>query len=131
MAKRVFPQLVNWPLLPYPDASGQLSYPTLEESVRQSIRVILQTRPGEQLMRPLYGGGLENYVHEPNTLLTRRRITDLIKDSLERWERRIILNRVEVQEVPGEPTRLRVEIAYQLKRTGAPQRIGLTMELEA
>ena len=131
MAKRVFPQLVNWPLLPYPDANGQLNYPTLEESVRQSIRVILQTRPGEQLMRPLFGAGLENYVHEPNTLLTRRRITDLIKDSLERWERRIILNRVEVQEVPDQPTRLRVEIAYQLKRTGAPQRIGLTMELEA
>ena len=131
MAKRVFPQLVNWPLLPYPDVNGRLNYPTLEESVRQSIRVILQTRPGEQLMRPLFGAGLENYVHEPNTLLTRRRITDLIKDSLERWERRIILNRVEVQEVPDQPTRLRVEIAYQLKRTGAPQRIGLTMELEA
>lgn len=130
MAKRVFPQLINWPLLPYPDADGRLNYPTAEESVRQSIRVILQTRPGEQLMRPLYGAGLENYVHEPNTLLTRRRITDLIKESLERWEQRIILNRVEVHEVPDQPTRLRVEIAYQLKRTGAAQRIGVMLELE-
>ena len=131
MAKRVAPQLVNWPLLPYPDAAGQLSYPTLEESVRQSIRVILETRPGEQLMRPLFGAGLGNYIHEQNTLLTRRRITDLIKDSLERWEGRIILNRVEVGEVPNEPTRLRIEIAYQLKRTGAPQRLSLMMELGA
>lgn len=131
MAKRVMPQLINWPLLPYPDATGQLSYPTLEESVRQAIRVILQTRPSEQLMRPLFGAGLENYVHEQNTLLTRRRITDLIKESLKRWERRIILNRVEVNEVPGQPTRLRVEIGYQLKRTGATQRLGLVMELEA
>ncbi|MDT5062491.1 MAG: uncharacterized protein QOH63_2950 [Acidobacteriota bacterium] len=125
------PQLINWPLLPYPDATGQLSYPTLEESVRQAIRIILQTRPSEQLMRPLFGAGLENYVHEQNTLLTRRRITDLIKESLKRWERRIILSRVEVSEVPGQPTRLRVEIGYQLKRTGATQRLGLVMELEA
>ncbi|HEX8774572.1 MAG TPA: GPW/gp25 family protein [Pyrinomonadaceae bacterium] len=131
MAKRVMPQLINWPLLPYPDATGQLSYPTLEESVRQSIRIILQTRPSEQLMRPLFGAGLENYVHEQNTLLTRRRITDLIKESLNRWERRIILNRVDVNEVPGQPTRLRVEIGYQLKRTGVVQRLGLVMELEA
>ena len=131
MAKRVTPQLINWPLLPYPDAAGRLSYPTPEESIRQAVRVILQTRPGEQLMRPAFGAGLENYVHEQNTLLTRRRITDLIKESLERWERRIILNRVEVNEVPGQPTRLRVEIGYQLKRTGAPQRLGLVMELEA
>jgi uncharacterized protein len=130
MAKRVVPQLINWPLLPYPDAAGQLSYPTPEESVRQLIRIILQTRPSEQLMRPFFGAGLENYVHEQNTLLTRRRITDLVKASLERWERRIILNRVEVNEVPGQPTRLRVEIGYQLKRTGATGRLGLVMELE-
>jgi phage baseplate assembly protein W len=131
MAKRVMPQLLNWPLLPYPDAAGQLNYPTLEESVRQSIRVILQTRPSEQLMRPLFGAGLENYVHQQNTLLTRRRITDLIRESLKRWERRIILSRVEVSEVPNYPTRLRVEIGYQLKRTGATGRLGLTMDLEA
>ncbi|OLE52302.1 MAG: baseplate assembly protein [Acidobacteria bacterium 13_1_20CM_3_53_8] len=131
MEKRVPPILIGWPLLPVPDSKGQLNYPLLEESVRQSIRVILQTRPGEQLMRPRFGAGLEDFVYEQNTLTTRRRITDLIKQSLERWERRIILNRVEVNEVPGEPTHLRVEIAYQLKRTGASQQIGLTMELEA
>jgi phage baseplate assembly protein W len=131
MAKRQTRQLINWPLMPYPDETGQLNYPTLEASVRQSIRVILQTRPTEQLMRPLFGAGLENYVHEQNTLLTRRRITDLIKESLNRWERRISLNRVEVNEVSGQPTRLRVEISYQLKRTGAAQRLGLELELEA
>jgi phage baseplate assembly protein W len=129
MAKRLLPQLINWPLLLQPDATGQLNYPTLEESVRQAIRIILQTRPGEQLMRPLFGAGLENYVHEQNTLLTRRRITDLIRDSLARWELRIILNRIEVSEVAGQPTWLRVEIGYQLKRTGAPQRLGLMMDL--
>lgn len=131
MTKRSMPQLINWPLLPYPDAMGQLNYPTFEQSVRQAIRIILQTRPGEELMRPLFGAGLANYVHEQNTLVTRRRITDLIKDSLGRWERRIILNRVEVSEMPDQPTRLRVEIGYQLKRTGAQQQFGFMLELEA
>ena len=123
--------LIGWPLLPLPDADGQLSFPTLEESVRQSIRVVLSTRAGEQLMRPTFGAGLEEYVHESNTLTTRRRIRDLVATSLESWERRIEVDRVDVDEVTGQPGKVRVEIAYRLRRTGAPQQAGLTMRLEA
>lgn len=123
--------LIGWPLLPAPDAKGQLDYPSLEESVRQSIQVILRTQPGEQLMRPQFGAGLEQFLYEPNTLTTRRRIADLIRQSLERWEQRIFLDRVEVTEVPRRPTLVRVEIAYRLRRTAAAKQIGLTLELEA
>lgn len=131
MANPIPPVLKGWPLLAVPDANGQLNYPTLEESVRQSIRVILSTRPGEQLMRPSFGAGLQSFLHEQNTLTTRRRIRDLVTESIERWERRVEVDRVEVRELDDEPTKIRVEVAYRLKRTGAPQQLGLTMELEA
>jgi phage baseplate assembly protein W len=122
--------LVGWPLLPLPDAGGDLRYPTFEESVRQSIKVILRTRPGEQLMRPHFGAGLERFVHEQNTLATRRRIRDLVTESLARWEPRIALDRVEVTEHPERPTHVRVVISYRLRRTGAPQQLGLSMNLD-
>lgn len=121
---------VGWPLLGVPDENGELRYPTPEESVRQTIRVILLTRPGEQLMRPLFGGGLGNFLHEPNTLATRRAVRDRIRESLDRWEKRIVTDRIEVWEVPDRPTHLRVEIAYRIRRTGAAEQMGLTMELE-
>lgn len=124
------PPLIGFPLLPLPDANGQLDYPSLENSVRQSIQVILQTRPGEQLMRAEFGAGLENFLHEPNTLTTRRRIRDQITNALTRWESRILLDRVEVEEVSEQPTHLRVKILYRLKRTGGSQQVGLTMQLE-
>src|SRR5262245_40921179 len=98
---------IGWPLFMLPDANGQLHYPNLEVSVRQSIQVILRTRPGEQLMRPDFGAGLENYLHEPNNLTTRRRIHDSIVESLERWENRIIVNRIEVWEIPEQPSQVR------------------------
>jgi uncharacterized protein len=123
------PLPVGWPLLPVPDANGQLNYPTLQESIRQSVRVILRTRPGEQLMRPRFGGGLQSFLNEPNDLTTRRRIYDLITESLDRWERRILVDRVDVLEVPGFPSRLRVEIVYRIRRTGASQRLGVTMDI--
>jgi phage baseplate assembly protein W len=121
---------VNWPLLGRPDSEGRLSYPSLEESVRQSIRIILQTRPGERLMRPGFGAGLELFLHEPNTLTTRRRIRDLITESLARWEPRIIIDRVDVWEVEERPDSIRIEIVYRLRMTNQMQQMGLTMELE-
>jgi len=123
--------LIGWPLLPQPDTSGRLTYPPLEQSVRQLIQVILRTRPGEQLMRPEFGAGLENYLHESNTLTTRRRIRDQIAGSLARWEQRITVDRVDVMEVPDQPTQLRIEIGYRLRRTGASQRLGITLSLES
>ncbi|MFH7319198.1 GPW/gp25 family protein [Desulfurivibrio sp. D14AmB] len=124
------PTSVNWPLLGVPDQEGRLRYPTLEESVRQSIRIILQTRPGERLMRPGYGGGLERLLHEPNTLTTRRRIRDLIDESLSRWEPRLIIDRIDVWGVEQRPEAVRIEIVYRLRRTNRPQQMGITMELE-
>ncbi len=121
---------LGWPLLPLPDEFGRLDYPGLEDSVRQTIKVILSTRPGEQLMRPDFGAGLDLLLHEPNTLSTRRQIRDRVQESLTRWEPRIILDAVEVWEVANQPTYLRVEIAYRLVRNGSPGQVALTVQLE-
>jgi uncharacterized protein len=119
---------LGWPLLPVPDATGQLAFPTtLDESVRQSIRVILTTRPGELLFHPEFGAGLDRFLDQPNSLALRREVHDSIVDSLTRWEPRIDLDRVDVDELPEAPASLRVRIAYRLKRTGAAQSLGLTM----
>lgn len=122
--------LLGWPLLPLPDEQGALAWPDLAQSVREGIRIILSTRPGEQLMRQEYGGGLERLLHAPNTVATRREIRDLVNDALTRWERRILLDAVEVWEVPDEPSQVRVEIAYRLARNGAPGAMNVTVQLE-
>lgn len=122
---------INWPLLPIPDDNGYMRFPDLEESVRQSIQIILRTRPGERIMRPQFGGGLEDMLHEQNTLVTRRRIRDLISDSLQRWEKRIEVDRVDVWEVEQDPSSVRIEIAYRIQRTNQAKQMGITMELEA
>ncbi len=123
--------LVGFPLLPVPDENGELNFPTLETSVRQSIEVLLRTRPGEQLMRPEFGAGLENLVGEPNVLATRRRVRDLVTDSLTRWEPRVEVERVDVLEVEDAPSHVRMELVYRLRRTGAMRTLGLTLDLGA
>ncbi|MEI8029438.1 MAG: GPW/gp25 family protein [Comamonadaceae bacterium] len=130
-----FAEPIGWPLLPLPDEDGQLNYPNLAQSVRELIQVLLSTRPGEQLMRPGFGAGLENLLTEPNTVATRARIKDLVEDALKRWEQRIVVDGVAVDPVSDSATGVadgvRVEIAYRHKRTGSAARIGLTLVMEA
>lgn len=128
-----FPEPIGWPLLPVPDADGALHWPELARSVRDSIQVLLATRPGEQLMRPGFGAGLENLLGEPNTVATRARIQTLVEETLKRHETRIVLDAVNVAPTTsqGVADGVRVEIAYRLKRTGAPARVGLTLVMEA
>ncbi|MDB6151406.1 MAG: baseplate assembly protein [Chthoniobacter sp.] len=121
---------IGWPLLPIPDAEGRLNFPSLPESVQQNLQVILSTRPGEQLMRPGYGAGLVDFIGEPDTVTTRRRIYDRVTESIGRWEARIDLSRVEVDAIAGRTGRLRVEIAYRLRRTGEAHSLGVTLDLE-
>lgn len=124
------PEPIGWPLLPVPAADGTLRYPTLAESVRQMIEVILRTAPGEQLMRPEFGGGIERMLHEPNTLTTRARLQQRIADSLTQWEPRILLDRIDVDPAP-DPREVQITVAYRLARTSEAASISAVMPLGA
>jgi phage baseplate assembly protein W len=119
---------IGWPFLPVPQA-GRLAFPSLEQSVRDSIRVILMTRPGEQLMRPRYGAGLENFLDEGNTVTLRAQIQSTIMQSLQNYENRITVDAVDVDPVAGVPAQVQVQILYRLLRTNTTQKVGLTMQV--
>jgi phage baseplate assembly protein W len=128
MPRTEFRDPISWPLLPYPKG-GQLAYPNLEKSVRDSIRILLTTRPGEQLMRPQFGAGLETFLDEGNTVAVRRQIQTAILENLQKYETRIALDRVDVDNVINAPSEVRVQICYRLLRTNSVQQLGLTVQL--
>jgi len=118
---------ISWPFLPVP-RNGRLAYTTLEQCVRDSIRIILSTRPGEQLMQPLFAAGLQNFLDEGNTVAVRRQIQSAILDNLQKYEPRIAVDTVEVETVPGAPGQVHVQIFYRVLRTNAPQQIGVSLK---
>lgn len=124
---------IGWPLLPRPNENGQLDWPDLAASVAAQLRVILSTRPGEQLEHPDFGAGLQEFLHEPNTLATRARIQSRIEEAIVRHEPRIVLDAVEVYDdsdpVEAELGRVRIEVQYRLRRTGVAASTGLTLAL--
>jgi phage baseplate assembly protein W len=118
---------ISWPFLPVP-RNGKLNFTSLEQSVRDSIRIILTTRPGEQLMAPLFGAGLQNFLDEGNVVAIRRQIQTAIVDSLQAYESRILVDNVDVETVLNSPSQLHIRISYRLLRTNTPQQIGISMK---
>jgi phage baseplate assembly protein W len=74
-----------------PDANGRLPFVAGPEKVRQSIFTLLDTDPGERVMRPDFGCGLRRYLMAPNNPATRAAIAREITQTLGRWEPRIEL----------------------------------------
>jgi phage baseplate assembly protein W len=115
-----------WPLLPLPDEQGRLAYPDLETSVRQRIEAILRTSPGEQLMRPYFGAGLELAIHRPNSAGVRAELQRDIADHIGAFEPRILLDRVEV-EAGEDPSVVLVTIAYRIRQIGVATSMTLSV----
>jgi phage baseplate assembly protein W len=128
MALNTYQDPISWPFLPVP-VNGALSYPTLDQSVRDAIRIILTTRPGEQLMTPYFAAGLQNYLDEGNTIAVRRQIQSTIQDNLQKYENRITVDAVDVTTVDGAPSQVHVQIFYRVIRTNTPAQTGVTLDV--
>jgi uncharacterized protein len=99
------------------------------EKVRQSIHIILDTEPGERLMRPTFGCGLRRYLMTPNTASTRALIQRDVTDALTAWEPRIRLQDVTVS--PGDdPALVVIAISYVHVRDGRPGNLVYPFYLE-
>lgn len=109
---------VGWPLLPTPDSAGRLTFPSLADSLRQQVQVVIETARGELLMHPEFGAGLRALLYEPNTPATRDSIAVAITEALARHEARVAVTEVRVT-VAGSGRELAVEIAYRCVFSGA------------
>ena len=87
------------------------------DKVVQSIRIILDTEPGERLMRPSFGCGLRRYLMSPNTSATRTLIKGDVQVALDSFEPRITVSSISVE--PGDdPALVMIEISYVHVRNG-------------
>src|SRR5215212_3071823 len=78
------------------NADGSLAWSTGEENVREAIRILLLTEPGERIMREEFGCGLRRFLFEPNTATTRELIRERVSAAITRWEPRVTVEDVAV-----------------------------------
>lgn len=124
---QLFGRGISFPPRLGPD--GRWAWSEGAQNVRESIRIVLLTELNERLMRPTFGGGLQPFLFEPNTVATQRLIREQITQALRRWEPRIALEIVTVHTDPASPQTAVVEIRYTLVATQASEQLQFSVRL--
>jgi len=88
-----------------------------EESVRQSIWIVLGTAKGERVMRPDFGCGIYDLVFEVNSASTAGRVAQEVQDALLYFEPRIDVLDVQVNAGGDSGEVLLITIEYQVRAT--------------
>jgi phage baseplate assembly protein W len=93
----------------------------IERHIHDKILAVLFTRPGERVMRPRFGAGLDRQVFEAISPLALSAVEFRIRDSLERgFEDEILLEDVRVRSGDDEGTIL-IAIDYALRTDRLPR----------
>jgi uncharacterized protein len=110
---------IGWAFPPRIEAGGAVAESVYEEDIREAIRIILGTSPGERVMRPEFGAGLEQFLFEPVNPTTVGRLQRQVRDALVTWEPRIDVEDVTVTPEGAPPVVLMVELTYRVRATNA------------
>jgi len=98
-----------------PGVNGGIKFSQYEKSIEESIRTILNTTPGERLMRPDFGCMINEMVFSPNRPQSIAQAEHYVREAIIKWEPRVILKDVKGSPDPSEETMVNIEIHYEIR----------------
>jgi phage baseplate assembly protein W len=99
------------------DSQGGIALVHEEADIREAIINILQTAPGERVMRPEYGCGIHDLIFAPMNARTMGLIIRYVQQAIGRWEPRVEVPDVEVDVDPDDDSRVLIQVSYRIKST--------------
>ena len=102
-----FPPAFNFEL-------GTVETVAAEEDIRQSIRIIIETIPGERIMFSTFGCGIRKFVFESNDPTHMSMLKDSIYDALLYYEPRIKLDKIDITDDTQVSGLIHIHIFYTI-----------------
>ena len=99
------------------DRRGGIALARDETDIEQAIELILATAPGERPMRPEFGCGVHDFVFDTIDAGTVGKMELAIREALDRWEPRVIVETVEFGLDGVGEGRLMIDIGYRVRVT--------------
>jgi len=96
------------------DGQGRLKKVANVAAVEAGIDNILRTRKGERVMLPTFGSILPDIVFEPLTSTAIKFLSRTLKEDIERWDDRVIIENVEVSLDPDKSS-LFITLLYRVR----------------
>ena len=96
---------------------GELALISGLRDIEQAIYMILETAPGERVMRPNFGCRIHELIFDPRDAATGGLIIEYVKDALGRWEPRIEVLSVRAVASGEQDEELLISINYRVQMT--------------
>lgn len=94
-----------------------------EADIRESLKILMSTRPGERVMQPFYGCGLNAMVFETINESTITEINDVIERAVLYFEPRITLQSIDIDTESALDGLLKIQLNYTVRRTNTRSNI--------
>lgn len=98
-------------------ATGRIQMSSNEDSIRESIRIIIGTRKGELPMHPDFGCGIQEYAFETADYTTLYAMKTEVEHALIRWEPRITDVYAQVSDEQIDKGVLMIDVSYVVRAT--------------
>jgi len=121
----------GWAFPPAFDArTGDALMVSQVDDVRESLRILFGTTPGERVMRPSYGCHLKRLVFEPLNESTLTEMRNEIERAVLFFEARIALESVDFDLEESPAGVLRVRLEYTVRTTNARHNLVFPLYLD-
>ena len=107
---------------------------TLGEVIKQNIKMVVLTVPGERIMDPSFGVGLRNFLFEQEKSTAISRLKSRIMSQLKKYvpyARILEIKTIKLQDIPGEadPTNsLGMQLIYTVPAAGISDSVTITFK---
>lgn len=98
-------------------ATGRIAMSEHEQDIKESIRIILATAPGERLMRPDFGCGIHDLIFSTISRATIGLFESRVREAIIKWEARVEIVRLEVSVEEASNGKLEIELACRVRDT--------------
>jgi hypothetical protein len=101
----------------------ELQMVSLEDDIKESLAILLSTAPGERMMQPSFGCGLNSMVFDNIDESTITELKDLIERAILFFETRISLDEIEIDIRAVYEGLLSINIQYTIRTTNSRSNI--------
>ena len=102
-----------------PKEIGKAQMVSAEQDIQESLRILLDTLPGERIMEPTFGCDLRELLFESMDTTFIAYVEDLIATAVILHEARIELNSIQVQHNQEGEGRVDIELVYTVRSTNS------------
>ena len=97
--------------------TGRLAMSEHEQDIKESIRIIVTTAPGERLMRPDFGCGINELVFSAINRVTLGMFESRIRQAIIKWGPRVEILKLEIGTAEVDRGKLDIQLTCRVRET--------------